>query len=126
MNFDKPEALAKAVMTTCVNCDQCRELMEDAPCQYFPRLFNLADRAKAGGAPASARDLADLVDLCNAFGAALVSTSANRAGEPAALAIEHLDPYIIERVDAVLAGDTGGLERPTDIRDARSGAVLRL
>ena len=26
----------------------------------------------------------------------------------------------------VLAGDTGGLERPTDIRDARSGAVLRL
>ena len=67
-----------------------------------------------------------VVDLCNAFGAALVSTSANRAGEPAALAIEHLDPYIIERVDAVLAGDTGGLERPTDIRDARSGAVLRL
>ena len=67
-----------------------------------------------------------VVDLCNAFGAAMVSTSANRAGEPAALAIEHLDPYIIERVDAVLAGDTGGLERPTDIRDARSGAVLRL
>ena len=67
-----------------------------------------------------------VVDLCNAFGAALVSTSANRAGEPAALAIEHLDPYIIERVDAVLAGDTGGLARPTDIRDARSGAVLRL
>lgn len=68
MTFDKPEALAKAVMTTCVNCDQCRELMEDAPCQYFPRLFNLADRAKAGGAPVSARDLADLVDLCNACG----------------------------------------------------------
>ena len=67
-----------------------------------------------------------VVDLCNAFGAALVSTSANRAGEPAALAIEHLDPYIIERVDAVLAGDTGGLARPTDIRDARSGAALRL
>jgi len=67
-----------------------------------------------------------VVDLCNAFGGALVSTSANRAGEPAALAIEHLDPYIIERVDAVLAGDTGGLARPTDIRDARSGAALRL
>jgi len=67
-----------------------------------------------------------VVDLCNAFGGALVSTSANRSGEPAAPAIEHLDPYIIERVDAVLAGDTGGLARPTDIRDARSGAVLRL
>jgi len=26
----------------------------------------------------------------------------------------------------VLAGDTGGLARPTDIRDARSGAALRL
>lgn len=63
-----PETLARSVMTTCVNCDQCRELMEDAPCQYFPRLFNLADRAKSGGAPISAQDLADLMDLCNACG----------------------------------------------------------
>ncbi|QIL19310.1 Sua5/YciO/YrdC/YwlC family protein [Thermomonas sp. HDW16] len=67
-----------------------------------------------------------VIELCNAFGGALVSTSANRAGEPAAHAIDQLDPDIIEGVDGVLAGETGGLVRPTDIRDARSGAALRL
>ena len=64
--------------------------------------------------------------LCKAYGGALVSTSANRAGEPAAQAIEQLDPRIIEGVDAVLQGETGGLLRPTEIRDARTGAALRL
>lgn len=68
MSLDKPELLARAAMTVCVNCEQCRELMEDAPCQYFPRLFHLADRAKSGGRPVSGHDLADLVDLCNACG----------------------------------------------------------
>lgn len=68
MTLDKPELLARAVMTICVNCEQCRELMEDAPCQYFPRLFHLADRAKSGGKPVSGQDLAELIDLCNACG----------------------------------------------------------
>jgi len=68
MTFDRPEALARAAMTICINCEQCRELMEDAPCQYFPRLFHLADRAKSGGKPISGKDLLDLVDLCNACG----------------------------------------------------------
>ncbi len=67
-----------------------------------------------------------VVELCRDYGGALVSTSANRAGEPAAHAIAQLDPRIVEGVDAVLAGETGGLERPTDIRDARTGAALRL
>lgn len=67
-----------------------------------------------------------VVDLCKAFGGALVSTSANRAGEPAAHTIDALDPRIVDAVDAVAGGETGGLLRPTDIRDARTGAVLRL
>jgi len=67
-----------------------------------------------------------VIELCKAFGGALVSTSANRAGEPAAHTIDALDPRIVDAVDAVASGETGGLLRPTDIRDARSGAVLRL
>lgn len=67
-----------------------------------------------------------VVELCEAFGGALVSTSANRAGEPAAHTIGALDSRIVDAVDAVACGETGGLLRPTDIRDARSGAVLRL
>lgn len=67
-----------------------------------------------------------VIELCKAFGGALVSTSANRAGEPAAHTIDELDPRIVGAVEAVAGGETGGLLRPTDIRDARSGAVLRL
>jgi len=35
------------------------------------------------------------------------------------------DPALLAAVDVVLEGDTGGLARPTPIRDARSGAGLR-
>ena len=63
--------------------------------------------------------------LCRAFGGAIVSTSANRAGMPAAGTFDALDPAVVAGVDAVLDGETGGLERPSVIRDARSGAVLR-
>ena len=67
-----------------------------------------------------------VVELCRAYGGALVSTSANRAGQPAAHGFDQLDPAIVAGVDAVLAGETGGLQRPTDIRDARTGIALRL
>ena len=67
-----------------------------------------------------------VIALCNAFGSALVSTSSNRAGAPAARSVAELDTRIVAAVDAVAVGETGGLLRPTDIRDARTGSVLRL
>ena len=67
-----------------------------------------------------------VIALCEAFGGALVSTSANRAGEPAACSRDALDAGILAGVDVVTVGDTGGLLRPTAIRDARSGNLLRL
>ena len=67
-----------------------------------------------------------VIALCEAFGGALVSTSANRAGMPATAVFDDLDPVVVAGVDAVLEGDSGGLERPSAIRDARSGAVLRV
>jgi L-threonylcarbamoyladenylate synthase len=63
--------------------------------------------------------------LCAAFGAPVVSTSANLSGEPPARTRAALDPRLLAAVDAVVAGETGGLERPTPIRDARSGELLR-
>lgn len=63
--------------------------------------------------------------LCRGFGGPLVSTSANAAGEPPARTEAELAPRLREAVDVVLPGATGGLERPTAIRDARSGQVLR-
>jgi L-threonylcarbamoyladenylate synthase len=66
-----------------------------------------------------------VVALCNAFGGPLVSTSANLGGHPPARAVEELEPALIEQIDGVLEGLTGGLEAPTPIRDARSGTVVR-
>ncbi|NOT87924.1 MAG: tRNA threonylcarbamoyladenosine biosynthesis protein RimN [Lysobacter sp.] len=66
-----------------------------------------------------------VVALCAAFGGPLVSTSANFAGAPTARVRGALDPMLLVRLDGVLDGETGGLERPTPIRDARSGVSLR-
>ncbi len=63
--------------------------------------------------------------LCRAFGGPLVSTSANRAGQPPARHFSELDAALLAEVDGVLAGETGGLDGPSVIRDGRSGAVLR-
>ncbi len=67
----------------------------------------------------------DVVALCAAFGGPLVSTSANLSGDPAPRTRDGLDPAVLALVDGVLSGETGGLSRPTPIRDAISGAELR-
>lgn len=69
---------------------------------------------------------APVIALCAAFGGPLVSTSANVAGLPAVRARDALDPLLLARLDGVLDGETGGLDRPTPIQDARSGELLRL
>lgn len=66
-----------------------------------------------------------VVALCHAFGGPLVSTSANPAGAPPPRTLDAFDPGLRAAVDAIVDGDTGGLDRPTPIRDARSGDVLR-
>ena len=63
--------------------------------------------------------------LCRALGGPMVSTSANPAGAPPPRTLDAFDPHLRAAVDVIVGGDTGGLERPTPIRDARSGQVLR-
>lgn len=66
-----------------------------------------------------------VVALCRAFGGPLVSTSANVASELPARSEAELAPALRTGLNAVLPGRTGDQERPTPIRDARTGAVLR-
>ena len=66
-----------------------------------------------------------VVALCEAFGGPLVSTSANTAGAPAPRSFDALEPALLASVDGCVEGETGARARPSDIRDARSGAVLR-
>lgn len=69
-----------------------------------------------------------LSTLCGQVGP-IVSTSANRAGRPPARTSLALRRAVgagrSAGVDYVLPGATGGLARPTPIRDARSGIIVR-
>lgn len=63
--------------------------------------------------------------LCRAYGGAIVSTSANRAGRPAARSAFDVRRALDQTPDYILVGACGGADRPSTIRDGRSGRVLR-
>lgn len=63
--------------------------------------------------------------LCEAFGSALISSSANyRAAEPARSA-EEVEAYFGDQIAGTLAGPLGGSEKPSEIRDLVSGTIIR-
>lgn len=64
--------------------------------------------------------------LCEACGHALVSTSANVSDHEPARSIAALEEQFGDQVPVVVAGELGDSERPTPIRDARSGQMLRV
>lgn len=64
-------------------------------------------------------------DLCRVARMALVSTSANPAGQRPARTAAELRRRFGRRVDAVLIGPIGRAKQPSRIIDARSGRVLR-
>ena len=66
-----------------------------------------------------------VIALCDGFGHALVSTSANLASAPSPRSRAELDPQLVAGVDSVTVGETSGLAQATTIRDARHGRILR-
>lgn len=63
--------------------------------------------------------------LCETAGMAIVSTSANRRGHPPARTALGCRMRFGPQLDLVVPGPTGGLIRPTAIRDAISGDLIR-
>lgn len=63
--------------------------------------------------------------LCRRAGTALVSTSANRHGEAPLRSAEEVRARFGDGIDLVVEGECGGLDRPTSIRDAVTGEVIR-
>ena len=63
--------------------------------------------------------------LCRAWGGALVSTSANRSGGEPVRDADAARKLFGADIDTVVEGAVGGRERPTPIRDARTGQTLR-
>lgn len=64
--------------------------------------------------------------LCNIAQHPLISTSANISGEPPCRTYEETCKIFKNHVDLIIPGETSGLLKPTPIRDAMTGATLRL
>lgn len=69
--------------------------------------------------------------LCRAWGGLLVSTSANRSGQPAHRTLYSLRRYGRQdkafgaQCTPVVAGVPGGRQRPSTIRDLQTGCIMR-
>lgn len=64
-------------------------------------------------------------ELSQAFGGALVSTSANLAGEPPARSRATVEQELGSQLDLIVQGELGGQQHPSRIIDLVSGEVLR-
>ncbi|WED23335.1 threonylcarbamoyl-AMP synthase [Vibrio sp. JC009] len=64
-------------------------------------------------------------ELCHAFGKPVTSTSANLTGQPPCMTTEEVVDQLGETGVVILDGKTGGRDKPSEIRDARSSKVLR-
>jgi L-threonylcarbamoyladenylate synthase len=63
--------------------------------------------------------------LCHHYGKPIVSTSANREGETPARDAETIKQLFGAELDFIVPGEVGGLAKPTEIREALSGKILR-
>lgn len=63
--------------------------------------------------------------LCRACGMAIVSTSANPHGQPPARDAATVRRYFPRGLAAIVDAPLGGLAKPTSIRDALTGAIIR-
>ena len=64
-------------------------------------------------------------ELCNTTNQAIVSTSANPAGRKPAINSLQSHRYFHHELDIILSSETGGHNRPTEIRDLITEKVLR-
>ncbi len=86
------------------------------PCWLTGRFDTLAVRVTAHPLAAG---------LCRAYGGAIVSTSANRARRAPARSAFEVRRALDQAPDYILVGACGGADRPSTIRDGRTGLVLR-
>ena len=66
-----------------------------------------------------------VIALCREFGGAIVSTSANPSGKAPATSQAEVENYFGNLIDVIVPGETGGQNGATEIRELKSGQVLR-
>lgn len=114
---DAPEAALK----------RARAIWPGAHTLIFPRSSRVPDWIAGGHAGIALRVTAHAPSaaLCRAFGGPIVSTSANRHGEAPARSATDIRTIFGDEPDGVLDAPLGGLDRPTPITDAVTGAIIR-
>lgn len=63
--------------------------------------------------------------LCEKFGKPIISTSANKAGEPEIRSRLRIDEVFSDKLDYILDGELGDSDQPSQIRDLVSGTSIR-
>jgi L-threonylcarbamoyladenylate synthase len=63
--------------------------------------------------------------LCQSFGSALISTSANLSGRKPAKTSQDVIQQFDQSLDGILDQEVGALLKPTEIRDSISGKIIR-
>lgn len=66
-----------------------------------------------------------VIELCNQYGGAIVSTSANRSGDPSLRTAESVKQSMGDELDSIVDAPVGTLESPTRIFELASGQQLR-
>lgn len=145
--FDRIFALkrrppAQGVLLIAADFEQVRDWIGDVPEVAFERaraawpgphtfIFPRSARVPgwiAGGHPGIALRVTahpPAAALCRAFAGPIVSTSANRHGEPPGRSARDVAAQFGDELEGVLDAPLGGLGRPTPITDAVSGAIIR-
>lgn len=70
-------------------------------------------------------DHKDVVALCEKTNKAIVSTSANLAGEEPAKTWQEVESQLGDKIDFIIKGNTSGLLKPSTIIDGLTGNILR-
>lgn len=93
----------------------------------FPRASHVPDFVAGSHATIAVRITAHQPSrsLCKAFGAALISTSANPSSAEPARSFEEVQNYFGSDLAGILAGQLGSGEKPSEIRDLVSGNIIR-
>jgi L-threonylcarbamoyladenylate synthase len=63
--------------------------------------------------------------LCESFGGAIVSSSANVSMQPPAKSVNEVLTQFCDQLDLILRGQTGGAVKPSEIREGRTGKIIR-
>ena len=93
----------------------------------FPRASAVPDYVAGSHATVAVRITAHQPSrhLCDAFGSALISTSANHTSARPARSAEEVHDYFGQSLGGILEGSLGAADRPSEIRDLVSGNIIR-